>query len=130
MSQGAPKGLSFSICKMGKLELVTHSLGFFWPTGGEVGIHGEILKVHKVVNELVSVQPATPQGAAALSYFCLPKSGGRDPDTPGSWLSWGLALDSVSSSGSLLPSMPVFAFPGPGWSGAIHAYLVLGAEPS
>lgn len=25
MSQGSPKALSFSICKMGKLELVTHS---------------------------------------------------------------------------------------------------------
>lgn len=111
MSPGSPKGLSFSICKMGKLELVTHSLGFFWLTGGEVGIHGEILKVHKVVNELFSVQQATPQGAAALSY----------PGIPGSWLSWGLALDSVASSGSLLPSMPVFAFPGPSWSGAIHA---------
>lgn len=121
MSPGSPKGLSFSICKMGKLELVTHSLGFFWLTGGEVGIHGEILKVHKVVNELFSVQQATPQGAAALSYFCLPKSWRRDPGIPGSWPSWGLALVSVASSGSLLPSMPVFAFPGPSWSGAIHA---------
>lgn len=56
LSWGSPKGLSFSICKMGKLGLVPHILGFSpWLTGGEVGIPGEILKAHEVVSELCSV---------------------------------------------------------------------------
>lgn len=123
LSWGSPKGLSFSICKMGKLGLVLHSLGFSpWLTSEEVRIPGEILKVQEVVSELFSVQPATPQGAAAFfSHFYPPKGKGRDPGIPGSWLSWGLALDSVASSRSHLPLMPVFTFPGPSWSGAIHA---------
>lgn len=84
---------------MGKLGLVTHDLGFSHRlTGGEVGIPGEILKVHEVVNELFSVQPATPQGAAALSLSYIHLKAGEGP-----WYPWllaepGLALDSVGSS--------------------------------
>lgn len=121
---GFSQGTQFPHLKMGKVGLVTHNLGLSpWLADVEVGIPAEILKVHEVVNSLFfSVQPAAPQGAAALSlHFYLPKSWGGDPSIPGSGLSWGLALDSISSSRSHLPSMPVFASPGPSWSGAFHA---------
>lgn len=51
LSQGSPRGLSFPICKMGKLGLVTHNLGLSpWLTVGESGTPGESLEVQEVVN--------------------------------------------------------------------------------
>ena len=50
VSQASPRRLSFPICKMGKVGLATHNLGFSpWLTDVEAGIPEEMLKVHEVV---------------------------------------------------------------------------------